>query len=156
VVEYLVARGADLNYTGFSEGTALMLAASAGESETVRYMLELGAAVNLPMPLRGETALHHAAQMGRIEATRLLLTAGADPNAYTVAAAQTEMYCGPLRGETALHFAAAYGVPELVEALLAAGADRTIPDHYGDRPAVYLRRHQRSAPHFKQMLALLK
>jgi len=156
VMEYLIAQGADVNYTGFSEGSVLMLAAHAGEAEIVKRLIALGADVNLSMPLRGETALHQACQAGRTETARLLLANGANPNAYTVAGASTEMYCGPLRGETALHFAAAYGDVELVEVLLAAGADKTIPDHYGDRPSIYLRRHQRKAAHFRPMWDLLK
>jgi uncharacterized protein len=154
VKEYLVTHGADLNYTGFAEGTVLMLAAGAGD--IVRRLIELGADVNLAMPNRGETALHQAAQAGQTKTVLVLLEAGANPNAFTVTGGHTEMSCGPLRGETALHFAAAYGDEEMVQALLAAGGDKTIPDGYGDRPSVYLRRHHRNAPHFAGMYSLLK
>jgi ankyrin repeat protein len=156
VKEYLVAHGADLNYTGFSEGTVLMLAAGAGAVDVVRRLIELGAEVNLAMPNRGETALHQAAQAGQTEVVRILLDAGANPNAFTVTGGHTEMDCGPLRGETALHFAAAYGDEEMVQALIAAGADKTIPDGYGDRPSVYLRRHHRKSPHFAGMYRQLR
>jgi ankyrin repeat protein len=156
VKEYLISQGADVNYTGFAEGTVLMLAAGAGAIEIVHRLIELGADVNRAMSNRGETALHQAAQAGQTATLRLLLDAGANPNAFTVTGACTEMACGPLRGETALHFAAAYANAGMIEALLAAGADKTIPDGYGDRPSVYLRRHQRRSPDFRQMWDLLK
>jgi ankyrin repeat protein len=54
VKEYLVAHGADLNYTGFAEGTLLMLAAGSGAVDIVQRLIELGAEVNLAMPNRGE------------------------------------------------------------------------------------------------------
>src|ERR1700733_12179337 len=50
VKEYLVTHGADLNYTGFAEGTVLMLAARAGAVDIVRRLIELGADGNLAMP----------------------------------------------------------------------------------------------------------
>jgi uncharacterized protein len=156
VKEYLVTHGADLNYTGFAEGTVLMLAAGAGAVDIVQRLIELGAEVNLAMPNRGETALHQAAPAGQSKTVLVLLAAGANPNAFTVTGARTEMSSGPLRGETALHFAAAYGDEEMVQGLLVAGGDKTIPDGYGDRPSVYLRRHHRNSPHFGAMYSLLK
>jgi uncharacterized protein len=154
VKEYLITQGADINYAGFSEGTVLMLAA--GAVDIVQRLIELGAEVNLAMPNRGETALHQAAQAGQTKTVLALLAAGANPNAFTITGGHTEMYCGPLRGETALHFAAAYGDTEMVQALLASGGDKTIPDGYGDRPSVYLRRHHRNASHFAEINSLLK
>ena len=60
----------------------------------------------------GGTGLHAAAGRGRLDATRLLLEHGADPNARDT-------------GDNAypLHFAAGYGHLETVRALLDAGAD---------------------------------
>jgi ankyrin repeat protein len=156
VKEYLITQGADINYAGFAEGTVQMLAAGAGATDIVQRLIELGAEINLAMPNRGETALHQAAQAGQTKTVRLLLAAGANPNAFTITGGHTEMYCGPLRGETALHFAAAYGDAEMVQALLASGGDKTIPDGYGDRPSVYLRRHHRNSPRFIEIYSLLK
>lgn len=59
----------------------------------------------------GETPLHHAAKHGAVEAIRVLLAYGADPNAKT-----------PI-GATPLHMARAFGEEAAAKALLDAGAD---------------------------------
>jgi ankyrin repeat protein len=66
-------------------GTALTWAAANGHTAAIARLLELGADVNRkgtfggPDHGQGVTALHLAAQSGRMEAARALLAAGADP-----------------------------------------------------------------------------
>ena len=77
-------------------------------------------------PWMGDTALHWAAFCGDVEWVKVLLGAGADPNATDNA------------GNTPLHRAAEWGNSEpgrlLVARLLAAGADPNIPDNAGNTP----------------------
>jgi uncharacterized protein len=107
----------------------------------------------------GFTALHLAAFFGHAEAVRLLLDAGADPNAVGAseqigpvqplhsAAATGRLECARLLldrgadvnarqggGFTALHAAAASSDAELARLLLAAGADETAKADDGREP----------------------
>ena len=61
---------------------------------------------------RGWTELHEAAKRGHLDAVRLLLEHGADPNARE-----------PGDNTTPLHWAAAHGHVDVVRGLLDAGAD---------------------------------
>jgi len=94
---------------GFS---ALHLAAFFGQSDAARFLLERGAEVDA----RGRgwmtgTPLHSAASASHVEILRMLLDAGADPNARQSGA------------WTPLHSAARNGNAECVALLLAHGAD---------------------------------
>jgi len=70
----------------------------------------------------GDTPLHVFAWRRDQAAARLLIAAGADPNAI-----------GDM-GETPLHVAVRQGMPELAEALLAAGASQDIVSEFGETP----------------------
>ncbi|HEU4962604.1 MAG TPA: ankyrin repeat domain-containing protein [Bacilli bacterium] len=59
---------------------ALMLAAWQNHSGTVQALLDAGAPVDEPDTLHQRTALHFAVMQDALEATRLLLAAGADVN----------------------------------------------------------------------------
>jgi len=72
----------------------------------------------------GFTALHLAAYFGKGEAARLLLDAGADPNAVSVNAMRVQP----------LHSAAAGGHREVCRILLAAGADVNATQRDGYAP----------------------
>lgn len=94
--------------------------ASRGDTPGLTLLLDRGANVNLASA-QGETALHHAAQAGRVEAVRLLLARKADlerANGY---------------GRTPLVLAAReMGGVQVIRALLNAGAKVAAVDKYGD------------------------
>ena len=71
----------------------------------------------------GDTPLHVMAWRADVEGVRVLLTAGADPNAL-----------GDM-SETPLHVACRVANPAMVEALLAAGARTDIRGEFGVTPA---------------------
>ena len=58
----------------------MYMAASLGDLERVKALLENGAEVNA-RDMDGLTVLHHAASDGRIDIVRLLIERGADVNA---------------------------------------------------------------------------
>jgi len=119
--------------------TPLIRAARAADTGALKLLLAHGALVDLPQD-RGITALMVAAGLDRraidtrgkftreeelIEAAKLLLDAGADPN-------RTDD-----RGRTALHGAASQGMNEIVKLLAARGADLSAADASGHTPLDY-------------------
>lgn len=89
--------------------TALLFAASSGDVESARLLLDRGADVN-DTAADGNSALVLAAFSGHGPVARLLIERGADPNAAGA-------------GYTALHAAVLRGDAETVKALLARGAN---------------------------------
>jgi ankyrin repeat protein len=75
LAEQLIARGADVNQTGW---TPLHYAATAGDSEMIRLLLEEHAYIDAESP-NGTTPLMMAAYYGGPMVTKLLLEEGADP-----------------------------------------------------------------------------
>jgi ankyrin repeat protein len=135
-------------------GTALQAAASEGEMEIVRLLLDKGADINAQGGEYG-TALHAAVLQGEMEIVRLLLDKGADVNAQRGpygAALQAAAWRGITKivrllldkgadvsaqgGEyrTALHAATLYRDTEVVRLLLDEGAQTNIPDFSEARP----------------------
>jgi ankyrin repeat protein len=90
--------------------TPLELAAENGSPRVIEALLDAGADAKTATP-EGETVLMTASRTGRVEAMRLLLARGADPNAQ-----ETRF------GETALMWAAAENHAPAVRLLLEAGA----------------------------------
>ena len=90
--------------------TPLELAAEIGNPRVIEALLETGADAK-GATVEGETVLMTAARTGKVEAIRLLLARGADPNAQ-----ETRF------GETALMWAAAENHAPAVRLLLEAGA----------------------------------
>lgn len=114
VVELLVQRGADTRAEDDEGRTALMLAASAGHTPVVAYLLEkYPDGLNLRCHRYGYTALHYAAQekFGPTEMLHLLLERGAQADARSAA------------GVAPLHLAAARGRVDFLQALVLHGAD---------------------------------
>ena len=104
------------------EQTALHIAAAAGHTGFVQFILEKGCPVDINSS-GNTTPLQEAVRNGQVGAAAVLLDAGADPNA--VAAL----------GNTALHFAVtAPHRDELVGLLLEKQASPTVKDVYGETP----------------------
>lgn len=77
----------------------------------LRFAIDRGASVHVPLDARGDTPLHIAASRGDLGFVRMLLDAGADPNALN------------RNGVSPLTSACPLGAEDVVEALLAAGAN---------------------------------
>ena len=75
-VDFLLARGADINEAGNFDKTPLMMASFSGNTDTVRLLLERGADVNF-QDNYGDTALSLAKQRKHSAVVRLLRAAGA-------------------------------------------------------------------------------
>lgn len=93
--------------------TPLHLAASCGNTEGIRMLLEHGASLDAESA-RGMTPLHYAVEKGSLPAVVTLLDAGADVNSN----------CGSFSARSiALHIAAGCGHIKVLEELLDRGAD---------------------------------
>lgn len=128
-VEALLEHGAEVNAVEPLQGeTALMWAAAQNHAEVIRVLAEHGAEIDAVsksfkwdgftqtgvasyLPLGGLTALLHAARENAIEAARVLLELGADPNA-----------ANPI-GIGALRIALTNGHWDMAKMLLDGGAD---------------------------------
>lgn len=107
----LLDDGADPGHRNLYDITPLWLAATNRSPTMTEILLEHGADATYRMP-HGENAVMAAARAGDAESIRLLLAAGADPNA------SEAKY-----GETALIWAAAENQADAIRALVAGGAD---------------------------------
>ncbi|MEX0306255.1 MAG: ankyrin repeat domain-containing protein [Ruegeria sp.] len=103
----LIERGADPNADS-ALGTPLMVAATREQSEIMELLLANGADASAVGGKDERTALHAAAHTGALEATRILLDHGADPDARTKF------------GEPALHLAVKRKHTEVADLLRAA------------------------------------
>lgn len=132
--ETLQALGADLGLGG---------AAFHGHWQLCQFLLESGAPVGGVPSGSGETPLHSALcsddRMRYDAVVRVLLAAGANPNAATRPGVETGAFMRDCRtrGETALHRAAAFGTADTLQLLLDAGASREARDAHGDTPLAW-------------------
>lgn len=76
IVKLLVERGAEVSRPNFNGGTCLIN--SIHNCQLIRYLIDNEAEVN-SSDNQSKTALHYAIQQGRLGATKLLLSFGADP-----------------------------------------------------------------------------
>jgi hypothetical protein len=87
--------------------------------EAIGQHIEAGSDLNVLEPSRASTPLITAAALGKTEAARMLIDAGADLDYQNN------------DGSTALHTAALFCRVEIVEALLEKGADKTLKNNTG-------------------------
>ncbi|KAJ6531019.1 ankyrin repeat-containing domain protein [Mycena capillaripes] len=110
MVGMLTGAGVQVNALGGYHGTALQVAALAGDENMARLLIRSGADVNIQTK-RHNNALYEASRRGYEAIVRLLIDNGADVNI------QTEEH------GTALQMASHGGHQEIVRLLLANGAD---------------------------------
>jgi hypothetical protein len=89
--------------------------------EALKYLLAQGLDPNVTNGF-GKTPLMYAAQYDQLESARILLEAGADPNAATFLPEDTCFYTLRSSGVTALHYAVRYSSVPLIQLLVANGA----------------------------------
>jgi hypothetical protein len=140
-VRFLLSHGEKLLSLGSDFG--LDAAAFHGHWQLCQFLLECAAPVNGASVNTGETPLHSALcsaeRIRQQQTVKVLLAAGADPNAATIPCVETGAFMrdSRTRGETPLHRAAAFGTAETVQRLLDAGARREVQDANGDTPLAW-------------------
>lgn len=118
-------------------------AAFHGHWQLCELLLEEGAAAAFVDPLTGETPLHSAlTNDDRVRydlVVKVLLRAGANPNAATIPGAETGAFMrdARTRGERPLHRAALFGSPATLRLLLDAGAEREARDAFAETPLTW-------------------
>lgn len=146
-VRHLLAQGEVLSRLGDDLG--LDAAAFHGHWPLCQFLLEQGAPVAGVPNESGETPLHSAlCSDDRVRydpVVRVLLAAGADPDARTVPGVETGAFMRDCRtyGETPLHRAAAFGGEDTIRMLLDAGARPDARDARGDTPLSWASWHRR-------------
>lgn len=108
IVKLLIKKGADVNASDVSGGTALCQSIMYGSIEMVQFLVDNGARLDVG----GEAeALYYAVQNGRCENVKFLLQHGVSPNH------------ADREGYTALMYASKSGLLDLAKTLMAADAD---------------------------------
>ena len=102
--------------------TDLHSAVVTGDLDVIRGHVKAGSDLNVLEPSRASTPLITAAALGKPEAARILLNAGADLNYQNA------------DGSTALHTAIVFDHMEIVKILTEAGADLNIRNNQGATP----------------------
>lgn len=166
-VAKFLAAGLDVNLIDKRDderSTILMVAAMAGKTDTVKLLLDHGAAINAKTK-KGRTALTWASWRGMTDTVRVLLAAGADINSrdsmgstpltFAVSRNRTETVAVLLNagaktefhhtetGQTALIDAVVRGNIDIVRLLLEKGANVNEQDKEGRKPVDWARRLNR-------------
>ncbi|HEU4522329.1 MAG TPA: ankyrin repeat domain-containing protein [Thermoanaerobaculia bacterium] len=146
-IRFLVQKGEALAALG--ENLGLNAAAFHGHWQLCEFLIEHGASVNYALADTGETPLHAALCKANRPAydivVRVLVAAGADPNAVTRPSAPTGAFMRDCttKAETPLHRAAAFGSEDTIQRLLDAGAAIDAKDMNGDSPLAWASWHLR-------------
>jgi ankyrin repeat protein len=154
----VLARGVQVDLRNARNMTALGLAIESQCLACADQLLRAHADPSLPQGKREDRPLHRAAALGSLDLVRLLLAAGADPNAHN-ATGETPLHAAvandPYRasavsrllidrgadftavdslGETPVHRAAVGNSPALIEFYASIGADLSAPNAWGATP----------------------
>jgi ankyrin repeat protein len=146
-IRFLLANGQPLVALGDNLG--LNGAAFHGHWQLCEFLIESGADVNYPLSDTGETPLHSALCKANRPAydlvVKVLIAAGANPNAVTKPSAETGAFMRDCttKAETPLHRAAAFASEETIGLLLDAGAIIDAKDMNGESPLAWASWHLR-------------
>ena len=138
IVQLLRSRGAKADAVD-KEGMTTLLAATIGnDTATIRQLVDAGVNVNDAGVPGSDTAARLRPAMGNLEATRLLLSKGANVNAVSGPPDQkVQNGIIDLGLFTPLIFASSLGPVDLVKALLDAGANINAQESRGMTPLMY-------------------
>lgn len=138
-----VLLGAGLSLDALGDDLGLNGAAFHGHWQLCEFLLESGASARHRDSTTGETPLHSAVtnddRLRYDQVVKVLLRAGADPNAATNPGVPTGAFMRDARtkGETPLHRAALFGTAETLALLLDSGASREARDAFGETPLAW-------------------
>ena len=118
----LIAAGANVNATDFTDETPLHWAAEYGHASIVSLLIAATASLNLKNKFEGRTPLYMAARNGHVFVVSMLI------------AAKASLDVQGAYGQTPLHQAANYGRVTIADMLIAAGASLNVRSSGGDTP----------------------
>lgn len=152
IVKAVIDAGADVKAVTAEGESPVLMAAQEGSSDSMEIIKILGAAkASMDTANAAYTPLSYAVNQGNAELVKVLLAAGANPNAKDkmgrtplmqaldskevfdlLVAAKADANITDERGDTVLMRAIEYGTPELIESIIKAGADLNIKDSSGN------------------------
>lgn len=111
-------------------------AANLGRLDTLQQHIDAGTDIDARDDKKGHTPLYGAVKRNRIEAVRMLIDAGADPNK---AVTEDFFYSKTREKSTPLHYAVYRSRTTITAILMAAGADLSLEDSTGATPVDLLK-----------------
>lgn len=141
LIDLLIEHGADINGKESFELPTYVLAAAMGNEKITQMAIDRK--LDLNFPSSSGTPLAKAAYYGHLNIIKMLVAAGADPNAPSFDTCS--------RPSSALHMAAESGQAEAVELLLKLGANPKVRNDF-DRTPLETAKHW----HRKQVIEILK